>query len=90
MKQMLIRLLTLGTLIAGSLSARADSENPFGCETNNHPMEYKDCQKETDPCRSDLRGPGYTCTSAPGPHPDLRKYALLVVERIGVCSISVK
>ena len=87
MKQMAIMLVTLGTLIAGGLSAWADSGNPFGFETDKHPLEYEYCQKEKDPKKSGLRGHGYKCSSAPRPHPDFQEYFLLFVEDVGLCSI---
>ncbi len=84
MKQTAIMLSVLGTLIAGSLIARADSENPFGFETNKHPLEYEYCKKEPGLAR----GHGYKCSSAPRPHPDLEEYALQFVEDVGLCFIA--
>ena len=87
MKQTAFILIVFGTFIAGNPSARADSENPFGFETDKHPLEYEYCQKEKDPKKSGLRGHGYTCSSAPRPHPDFQEYFLLFVEDVGLCSI---
>ena len=83
MKQAAIMLVVLGALIAGSLNARADSGNPFGFETNKHPLEYEYCKKEP----GSFRGHGYTCSSAPRPHPDLKRYSLQFVEDVGLCGI---
>ena len=84
MKQATFMLLVLGTLFTGSLSAEAESENPFGFETNKHPLEYEYCKKEPGL----FRGHGYTCSSAPRPHPDLKRYSLQFVEDVGLCRIS--
>ena len=83
MKQATFMLLVLGTLFTGSLSAEAESENPFGFETNKHPLEYEYCKKEPGL----FRGHGYTCSSAPRPHPDIKEYRLQFVEDVGVCAI---
>lgn len=87
MKQTAIILVVLGTFIAGNLGARAESKNPFGFETNKHPLEYEYCKQKKDPKKPDLRGHGYTCNSAPRPHPDFQEYLLLFVEDVGLCSI---
>lgn len=76
----------LGALIAGNLSAQADSGNPFGFETNKHPLEYEYCKKEP----SGYRGHGYKCSSAPRPHPDFEEYALQFVEDVGLCFIAAR
>ena len=86
MIQTTIMLVVLGTLITGSLSARADSGNPFGFETNKHPLEYEYCKKEP----GGYRGHGYKCSSAPRPHPDLAEYALQFVEDVGLCFIAAR
>ena len=83
MKQATIMLIALGTFITGNPSASADSENPFGFETNKHPLEYEYCKKEPGL----FRGHGYKCSSAPRLHPDLEEYALQFVEDVGLCSI---
>ncbi len=84
MKQTAIMLVVLGTFITGNPSAWADSANPFGFETNKHPLEYEYCKKEPGL----FRGHGYTCSSAPRPHPDLDEYALQFVEGVGLCFIA--
>ena len=84
MKQAAIILIALGTFITGSPIAQADSGNPFGFETNKHPLEYEYCKKEPGL----FRGHGYTCSSAPRPHPDILGYKLQFVEDIGLCRIS--
>ena len=86
MKRTTIMLVMIGILIAGSLDARADSGNPFGFETNKHPLEYEYCKKEPGL----YRGHGYKCSSAPRPHPDLEEYALQFVEDIGLCFIAAR
>lgn len=84
MKQTAIILVVLGTFFAGSLNARADSGNPFGFETNKHPLEYEYCKKEPGL----FRGHGYTCSSAPRSHPDIEEYALQFVKDVGLCFIA--
>ena len=79
MKQTAIILMVLGTFITGNPSARADSGNPFGFETNKHPLEYEYCKKE--------RPYWYECSSAPRMHPDIEKYILHFVEDVGLCVI---
>ena len=83
MKQAAIVLVLFGVLMTGSLGARADSGNPFGFETNTHPLEYEYCKKE--PGR--FRGHGYRCSSAPRPPPDPQEYGLQFVEDVGLCMI---
>ena len=83
MKRTAIILVMFGTLVTGTLDARADSGNPFGFETNKHPLEYEYCKKEPGL----YRGHGYKCSSAPRPHPDLAEYALQFVEDVGLCLI---
>ena len=79
MKRTAIILVIFGALFAGSPSARADSGNPFGFETNKHPLEYEYCKKE--------RPYWYECSSAPRMHPDIEKYILHFVEDVGLCVI---
>lgn len=86
MKQTAIILIVLGTFITGNPSVQAESENPFGFETNKHPLEYEYCKKEPGL----FRGHGYKCSSAPSPHPDLEVYTLQFVEDIGLCFIGVR
>ncbi len=83
MIQTTIMLVVFAALFTGSFDARADSENPFGFETNKHPLEYDYCKKEP----GILRGHGYTCSSAPRSHPDLEVYKLQFVEDVGLCLI---
>ena len=83
MKQTAIMLVVLGTFITGNPSVQADSGNPFGFETNKHPLEYEYCKKEPGL----FRGHGYKCSSAPRPHPDLEVYKLQFVEDVGLCLI---
>lgn len=86
MKQTTILLVVLVALVTGSLSARADSGNPFGFETNKPPLEYEYCKKEP----GYYRGHGYKCSSAPRPHPDFEEYALQFVEEVGLCFIAAR
>ena len=83
MKRAVIMLLIINVLFTGISGARADSENPFGFETNTHPLEYEYCKKETEL----FRNHGYKCNSAPRPHPDLQEYKLQFVEQVGLCFI---
>lgn len=83
MKRTAIMLVIFGALFAGSPSARADSGNPFGFETNKHPLKYEYCKKEPGL----FRGHGYVCSSAPRPHPDIQEYQLQFVEDVGLCTI---
>ncbi|MCY4133108.1 MAG: hypothetical protein OXF39_10775 [Nitrospira sp.] len=55
MKQTTIILIALGTFITGNPSARAESDNPFGFETNKHPLEYEYCKKEPGSKLADLK-----------------------------------
>ncbi len=87
MKLATIVLVLFVVLMTGSLSTRADSGNPFGFETNTHPLEYEYCKKDKDSKHAGLRGYGYQCSSAPRPHPDFQKYALAFVEDVGLCRI---
>lgn len=83
MKLATIVLGLFGVLMMGSLGARADSGNPFGFETNTHPLKYEYCKKEPGL----FRNHGYKCSSAPRPHPDLEEYMLKFVEQVGLCFI---
>ena len=87
MKPAIIMTLLLIVLLTGGHDVLANSGNPFGFETNKHPLKYEYCQKEKDLKKSGLRGHGYTCSSAPRPHPDFQEYFLLFVEDVGLCSI---
>ncbi len=86
MIQTAIMLIMFVAFFVGSVNARADSGNPFGFETNKHPLEYEYCKKEPGL----FRGHGYKCSSAPRPHPDLEEYALQFVEDVGVCFIAAR
>ena len=70
--------------MTGGPGTWADSGNPFGFETNTHPLEYAYCKKKAGLFREH----GYKCSSAPRPHPDLRSYQLLFVEKVGLCYIA--
>ena len=72
-----------GLFCLSSPKVQARSDNPFGFETNTHPLEYEYCKKEP----SVDRGHGYKCSSAPRPHPDLEAYGLMFVEEVGLCYI---
>ena len=84
MKQVAIVLVLFGVCMTGVPGAWADSGNPFGFETNAHPSEYEYCKKEPGWYREH----GYSCSSAPRPHPDLRSYHLSFVEGVGLCYIA--
>ena len=86
MRQAAIMLVVLGTFLTGSLNARAESGNPFGFETNKHPLEYEYCKKEPGLARGHV----YKCSSAPRPHPDLEEYGLEFIEDVGLCRIAAK
>ena len=77
-------LLMLAVFFTGSLPAQAESDNPFGFETQTHPLQYEYCKKAPGL----FRDHGYKCSSAPRPHPDLQEYMLQFVEDVGLCSIS--
>ena len=83
MKQAAIILVLFGVSMAGDPDTWADSGNPFGFGTNTHPSEYEYCKKEPGWYREH----GYSCSSAPRPHPDLRSYHLMFVEGVGLCYI---
>ena len=78
-------LVVFGVLVVGNSSAWAENENPFGFETDKHPLEYEYCKR--DPGLINFRGHGYTCSWAPRPHPDIQEYQLQFVEDIGLCAI---
>ena len=79
-------LVVFGVLVVGNSSAWAENENPFGFETDKHPLEYEYCKR--DPGLINFRGHGYTCSSAPRPHPDIQEYQLQYVEDVGLCTIT--
>ena len=68
----------------GVVNAWASSNNPFGFETQKHPLDYEYCRHDPNL----FRGHGYECQTAPRPHPDLHKYKLKFVDGVGVCMIS--
>lgn len=90
MKRLLIGLFgkaafILAVLLTGSLPAQAESDNPFGFETNKDPGEYEYCEKQ--PPGHAYRNHGYSCTTAPRPHPDFKWYHLQFVKEVGLCRI---
>ena len=85
MKQATIMLVVFGVLVVGNSSAWAENENPFGFETDKHPLEYEYCKR--DPGLINFRGHGYTCSWAPRPHPDIQEYQLQFVKDVGLCVI---
>ena len=91
MKQTTIILVMFGSLIIGSLNAQADSGNPFGFETNKHPLEYEFCKKidlNAVETHSEFDHYSYECSSAPRIHPEVGKYYLTFVEDLGLCFIA--
>ena len=85
MKQATI-LAVIGLLCLGSSCVWAESQNPFGFETNTHPLEYGYCERyefEKDESRF-----WYKCSSAPRMHPDIDYIFLKFVEDVGLCGIS--
>ena len=80
MKQAAIALLA-GLLCIGSPTAQADSPNPFGFETQTHPLEYEYCKT------LDYHF-WYECSSAPRMHPDIEQINLKFVEGVGLCAIA--
>lgn len=75
----------LAVLMTGSLSAQAESGNPFGFETDTHPLKVESCHPiDADHLHSRH---WYECTSAPRSHPQLRRYLLRFVEGVGLCTI---
>ena len=87
MKLATIVLVLFVVLMTGSLSTRADDGNPFGFETNTHPLKYEYCKKDKNPKHYGLRNHGYECSSAPRPHPEFHHYLLEFVEDVGLCRI---
>ena len=85
MKRAAIAILA-GLLCIGSPTVQADNSNPFGFETNTHPLEYEYCKKaDFGTVNSRYL---YRCSSAPRPHPDLEDYVLFFVEDVGLCTIA--
>lgn len=90
MKRLLIDLFgktafTLAVLLTGSPPAQAESGNPFGFETQTHPLKMESCHPfDSDELHSRH---WYECTSAPRPHPQIRRHLLQFVEGVGLCTI---
>ena len=84
MKQVIL-IAIIGLLFLGSSNVQADNGNPFGFETNTHPLQYEYCKKE-EPRYA--KGYAYRCRSAPRPHPDFEEYMVMFVEEVGLCSIT--
>lgn len=72
-------------LCLGSSTVLAESDNPFGFETQTHPLQYEYCKKEEPHF---AKGHAYRCRSAPRPHPDFQRYMVMFVEEVGLCSIT--
>lgn len=77
----------LGLLFLGSCNVRAESDNPFGFETQTHPLQYEYCKKVVDKKAVDYHF-SYECSSAPRMHPDIEQIYLRFVEGVGLCSIA--
>ncbi len=85
MKQATIMLVVFGVLVVGNSSAWAENENPFGFETDKHPLEYEYCKRaESTAVKSQY---WYICSSAPRIHPDIEGFFLYFVEDVGLCFI---
>lgn len=85
MKQVII-IAMIGLLFVGSSIVRAESGNPFGFETQTHPLQYEYCKKEE--AEGFLRDHFlYECRSAPRMHPDIATIWLRFVEDAGLCFI---
>lgn len=85
MKQALITILTVGVFVANSVCAQAGSPNPFGFETQTHPLEYEYCKKMKG--KDSYSHFWYECRSAPRMHPDIEEIHLKFVEDVGLCGI---
>ena len=84
MKQAAIALLA-GLLCGGSPIVRADSGNPFGFETDTHPLTYEYCKKWKG--KDSYSHFWYQCRSAPRMHPDIENIFLKFVDDVGLCAI---
>ena len=73
------------TFLTGISCAEAESENPFGFETNTHPLEYGYCKRTES--KKDEAYFRYQCSSAPRMHPDIENIFLEFVEDVGLCFI---
>lgn len=85
MKRAAIAILA-GVLCSGSPTVQADSPNPFGFETNTHPLEYEYCKKKEEQYFQYIHFL-YECRSAPRMHPDIKIIYLKFVEGVGLCFI---
>ena len=84
---MIPRLFLIGVFVViGSGTVWAASDNPFGFETDKHPLKYEPCLYVA-PDVDQFRGFGFECTSAPRDHPDFTRYMLQYVDGVGVCMI---
>ena len=77
--------LLLGLLLLTHSIVWAESENPFGFETNTHPLEYEYCERWE--FKRDTSRFWYRCSSAPRMHPDIDDISLKFVEDVGLCKI---
>lgn len=75
----------LVAVFTGSVGQGAESQNPFGFETQTHPLQHSYCRKADNPIRDHHL---YICTSAPRAHPDFFRYDLNFLEGVGLCDIS--
>ena len=76
----------IGLLFMGSSNVRADNGNPFGFETQTHPLQYEYCKK-TEAEYGGREPFLYECRSAPRVHPDIERISLKFVEDVGLCFI---
>ena len=80
----------IGLLCLGSSCVWAESQNPFGFETNTHPLEYEYCKKYSEVSEFFDSHFEYQCGSAPRMHPDIETFYLEFVEDVGLCSIKAR
>lgn len=73
---------------AGISCAEAESGNPFGFETQTHPLNYEYCKKR-EPKDADNHFT-YECSSAPRMHPDIESILLYFIEGAGLCFIEAR
>lgn len=85
MKTAVIMGAVIVAVFTGSFCRGAEGGNPFGFETNTHPLEYEYCGKAQDHIRYPYL---YICKSAPRSHPDFYQYDLNFLEGVGLCAIS--
>lgn len=63
----------------------AETQNPFGFDSQVHPLQYEYCKNDD---RMFRQGRGYfVCQSAPRPHPTFRTYTVQFVHGVGLCRI---